>query len=164
VIKKTYIQKSNLPTTARVNGRRLDMSLTFNLQWSNRNQIIEAFKMRATPIVLLILGFTVFASAAIIGATGKVPGFRPYSFLAMNAYAAPVPTAPAKNPHLMRAEAWLQYRAQIKMCVSEPAFFQDACFQQARRERKQNSGASSKTLKPQPAKPQMVASKSALIN
>jgi hypothetical protein len=120
--------------------------------------------MRATPTVLLILGFTAFTGAAVIGTTGKIPGFRPYSFLTMNAYASMVPTAPAKDPNLVRAEAWLQYRAQLKMCISEPAFFQDACFQQARRERKQNSGVSSKVPKQQQAKPQMVANKIALIN
>lgn len=95
--------------------------------------------MRATPTILLLSGFAVFASAAVMGAAEKFPGLRS-SFLNMNAFAAPVSSlaAPVQDVDMLRAEAWTQYRAQVRACAAEPLFFQDACFQQARRERKQS--------------------------
>ena len=110
--------------------------------------------MRTTPTLLLILGFAGFATVAIIGAASKIPNLRSHSFLGMNAYALPT-TANANivapDPNLIRAEAWSNDRAQVKACVVEPANIQDACLQQARRERKQSLGLTKKSFSTTPS-------------
>jgi hypothetical protein len=107
--------------------------------------------MRTTSTLLLVLGFTAFATVAAMGTAGKIPGLRSHGFLGMNAHAEPVAAViNADQRQLSRANAWFQYRAQVKACAVEPVNYQDACLQQARRERKQNSGVSrkSRSIKP----------------
>jgi hypothetical protein len=105
--------------------------------------------MRTTSTLLLVLGFTAFATATVMGAAGKIPSLRSHGFLGMNAYAEPVAAViNADQQQLSRANAWLQYRAQVKACAIEPINYKDACLQQARRERKQNSGVSRKSHSP----------------
>jgi hypothetical protein len=107
--------------------------------------------MRTTSTLLLVLGFTAFTTAAVMGTAGKIPGLRSHGFLGMNAYAEPVAAViNADQQQLSRANAWSQYRAQVKACALEPVNRQDACLQQARRERKQNSGVARKSHAPKP--------------
>ena len=116
--------------------------------------------MRTTSTLLLVLGFTAFATVAVIGAAGKIPGLRSHGLLGMNAYAEPVVAViNADQQRLRQADAWSQYRVQVKACAAEPISYQDACLQQARRERKQNSGISKKarSLKPKIANAQIAS-------
>ena len=115
--------------------------------------------MRATPTLLLVLGISVFSTAAVLGAASKIPSLRTHGFLGMNAYAQPsnVPVV-APDPALLRAQAWSQYREQVTACSAELRANQDACLQQARRERKQNFGLAKKALT---SKPQLSARKTA---
>ena len=116
--------------------------------------------MRATPTLLLVLGISVFSTVAVLGAAGNIPNLRAHGFLGMNAYAQPssVPLA-ASDPAFLRAQAWSQYREQVTACGAELRANQDACLQQARRERKQNSGIAKKSLssKPQPSTQKMAS-------
>ena len=107
--------------------------------------------MRATPTLLLVLGISVFSTVAVLGAASKIPSLRTHGFLGMNAYAQPstVPVV-APDPALLRAQAWSQYREQVTACSAELRANQDACLQQARRERKQNSGMAKKSVSPKP--------------
>jgi hypothetical protein len=108
--------------------------------------------MRTTPTLLLILGFAGFATVAVIGAASKIPSLRSHSFLGMNAYALPATTTVvAPDPNLIHAEVWSRYRWQVKACVAEPANIQDACLQQARRERKQSLGFTKKSFSVKPS-------------
>jgi hypothetical protein len=105
--------------------------------------------MRTTSTLLLVLGFTTFATVAVMGTASKIPSIRSHGFLGMNAYAEPVTAViNADQQQLLRVNAWSQYRAQVKACGVEPINYQDACLQQARRERKQNSGMAKKSYSP----------------
>ncbi len=105
--------------------------------------------MRTTSTLLLVLGFTTFATAAAMSMASKIPSIQSHRFLGMNTYAQPVATViSADQQQLSRANAWSQYRAQVKACTVEPVKYQDACLQQARRERKQNSGMAKKSYLP----------------
>lgn len=107
--------------------------------------------MRTTSTLLLVAGFTAFASVAVMCAGGKIPDLRAHGFLGMNAYAEPVATVISVDQRQLRkANAWSQYRLQVKACTAEPINDQDACLQQAHRERKENSGLSRKTHSPKP--------------
>lgn len=118
--------------------------------------------MRTTPTLLLVLGIAAFSTVTVLGAASKIPSLRAHGFLGMNAYALPsaVPVA-EPDPGLMRAQAWSQYRAQVSACGAEPRANQDACLQQARRERKQNSGVAKKLVS---TKPQLTTQKMASAN
>jgi hypothetical protein len=110
--------------------------------------------MRATSTLLLVLGLTAFATVTVMGTAGKISGLRSHGFPGINAYAEPVAAfINADQQQLLRVNAWSQYRTQVKACAAEPVKYQDACLQQARRERKQNSGMAKKSysLKPKHA-------------
>lgn len=101
--------------------------------------------MRTKSILLLVSSFAVIATVTVMGAGSKIYTQRSHGFLDMNAYAQPaVIVINADYQQLLRAKAWEQYRIQVKACGTELVSDQDACLQQARRTRKQNSGTSRK--------------------
>jgi hypothetical protein len=107
--------------------------------------------MRASTSLLLVLGFAAFAQVAVIGAASKIPNPRPHAVTKVDAYARPAVIADdAAQLRLLRDSVWSQYRADVEACGKEHLNLQDACLQQARRERKQNSGMSKKLRSPKP--------------
>jgi len=80
----------------------------------------------------------------------------------MDAHAeSPALTVSADHRQLLQANAWTQYRVDVKACSKEPISYQDACLQQARRERKQNSGLPRKShsVKPKLANTDIASAK-----
>ena len=117
----------------------------------------RSWKLRA-----VVYSISAVLLVTAIGAFGDV---IPEQFLRANSRAklllAGAPTVEAKAPTLTREEyisaksrIWKRYREQVRQCARAEVGRQDACFEQARRERKATQAEAKAQIVPLPHSPE----------